>query len=147
MPFCKTGADLAAGCRGVRPPPPPTLPEMTCGFLIQLVVCKKKKTMWFWCWSGASGRVHPLLNKILDPPLQNTVEPKGLLKRFYLNDHKLRKICVCGTRNPELWSPEYSRAQGIRNSTNDCNPKSRTWIPESKTVLDLFYMGRQKKET
>ena len=28
--------------QGVRPPP-----EMTCGFLIQLVFCKKKKTMWF----------------------------------------------------------------------------------------------------
>ena len=24
-----------------------TPPEMTCGFLIQLVFCKKKKTMWF----------------------------------------------------------------------------------------------------
>ena len=30
--------------QGVRAPPPP--PEMTCGFLIQLVFCKKK-TMWF----------------------------------------------------------------------------------------------------
>ena len=30
--------------QGVRTPPPP---EMTCGFLIQLVFCKKKKTMWF----------------------------------------------------------------------------------------------------
>ena len=29
--------------QGVRTPPPP--PEMTCGFLIQLVFCKK--TMWF----------------------------------------------------------------------------------------------------
>ena len=29
--------------QGVRTPPPP---EMTCGFLIQLVFCKKK-TMWF----------------------------------------------------------------------------------------------------
>ena len=28
--------------QGVRPPP-----EMTCGFLIQLVFCKRKKTMWF----------------------------------------------------------------------------------------------------
>ena len=28
----------------MRTPPPP--PEMTCGFLIQLVFCKKK-TMWF----------------------------------------------------------------------------------------------------
>ena len=28
--------------QGVRTPPP----EMTCGFLIQLVFCEKKKTMW-----------------------------------------------------------------------------------------------------
>ena len=34
------GADLGGGCRGCPPPP-----EMTCGFLIQLVFCKKK--MWF----------------------------------------------------------------------------------------------------
>ena len=37
-----SGADLGGGCRGCAP-----LPEMTCGFLIQLVFCKKKKTMWF----------------------------------------------------------------------------------------------------
>ena len=40
------GADLEGGCRGYAPSPPP-LPEMTSGFLIQLVFCKKKKTMWF----------------------------------------------------------------------------------------------------
>ena len=34
-----TGADLGGGCRGCAPPPPP---EMTCGFLIQLVFCEKK---------------------------------------------------------------------------------------------------------
>ena len=38
------GADLGGGCRGCAPPSPP--PEMTYGFLIQLVFCKKK-TMWF----------------------------------------------------------------------------------------------------
>ena len=37
-----TGADLWGGCRGCAPP----LPEMTCGFLIQLLFCKKK-TVWF----------------------------------------------------------------------------------------------------
>ena len=38
-----TEADLGGGCRGCAPPP-----EMACGFLIQLVFCKKiKKTMWF----------------------------------------------------------------------------------------------------
>ena len=37
------GADLGGGCRGCAPSP-----EMTCGFLIQLVFCqKKKKIMWF----------------------------------------------------------------------------------------------------
>ena len=34
-------ADLGGGCRGCAPPP-----QMTCGFLIQLVFCQKK-TMWF----------------------------------------------------------------------------------------------------
>ena len=32
--------------QGVRPPPPPTL---TCGFLIQLVFCKKKNYVVYWC--------------------------------------------------------------------------------------------------
>ena len=39
-----TRADFGGGCRGYAPPPP--RPEMTCGFLIILVFCKKK-TMWF----------------------------------------------------------------------------------------------------
>ena len=37
-----SGADLGGGCRGCTPPSP----EMSCGFLIQLVFCKQK-TMWF----------------------------------------------------------------------------------------------------
>ena len=40
-----TGADLGGGCKGCAFPSPS--PEMTCGFLIQLVFCQKKKTMWF----------------------------------------------------------------------------------------------------
>ena len=36
---------------------------MTCGFLIQLVFCKKNYVV-YW-----KRRVHPLLKKILDPPL------------------------------------------------------------------------------
>ena len=48
--FLISGADLGGGCRGCGrggggPPPPPPR-EMTCGFLIQLVFCKKK-TKWF----------------------------------------------------------------------------------------------------
>ena len=40
--YGESGADLGGGCRGCAPP----LPEMTCGFLIQLVF-RQKKTMWF----------------------------------------------------------------------------------------------------
>ena len=40
-----TGADLGEGAGGAHPPPPP---EMTFGFLIQLIFCEnKKKTMMF----------------------------------------------------------------------------------------------------
>ena len=41
-------ADLWGGCRGCVPPPPP---EMTCGFLIQLVFSKKKRENFvvYWC--------------------------------------------------------------------------------------------------
>ena len=56
-------ADLGGGCRGCAPPPL----EMTCGFLIQLVFCKKE-TMWFI--GVGKRRVHPLLKKILHPPLK-----------------------------------------------------------------------------
>ena len=39
------GADLGGGCRGCATPP-----EMTCGFLIQLVFCKKTKNyVVYWC--------------------------------------------------------------------------------------------------
>ena len=41
-----TGADLGGGCRECAAP----RPEMTCGFLKQLVFCKKKKNyVVYWC--------------------------------------------------------------------------------------------------
>ena len=62
---CKSTSSERGGSRGrvqeVRTPPPP---EMICGFLIQLVFCKKKYVI-YW-----KRRVHPLLKKILDPPLK-----------------------------------------------------------------------------
>ena len=61
-----TGADLGGGCRGCDPPPP----EMTCGFLIQLLFCKKKeKTMWFIGVEVEQETSAPPPTKILDPPL------------------------------------------------------------------------------
>ena len=43
----KAGADLGGGCRGCAPPAPP--PDMSCGFPIQLVFCKKKNYVVYWC--------------------------------------------------------------------------------------------------
>ena len=52
--------------QGVRTPPPS---EMTCGFLIQLVFCKKK-TLWFIGVEGEQEKSTPPPKKILDPPLE-----------------------------------------------------------------------------
>ena len=63
---CGAEADLGGGCRGCAPPPP----EMTCGFLIQLVFCKKKKTMWFIDVEvEQETSAPPPKKKKLDPPL------------------------------------------------------------------------------
>ena len=63
-----TGADLGEGAGGAHPLPP----EMTCGFLIQLVF-RKKKLCGLLVLKCSKRRVHPLLKKILDPPLYNIV--------------------------------------------------------------------------
>ena len=58
--------DLGGGCRGCAPLP--TSPEKTCGFLIRLVFCKKKKKKKLW-FISVEVVVHPLLKQILDLPL------------------------------------------------------------------------------
>ena len=63
--FYYTGADLGGGCRGGAPPPSP---EMSCGFLIQLVFCKQE-TMWFIGVEVEQETSAPPPKKILDPPL------------------------------------------------------------------------------
>ena len=60
------GADLGGGCRGCAPPLPP---EMTCGFLIQLVFCKKK-TIWFIGVEVEQETSAPPPKRILDQPLR-----------------------------------------------------------------------------
>ena len=54
-----SGADLGGGCRGCAPP----LPEMTCGFLIQLVFCQKRNYVVYWCWSRAGDECTPSSKK------------------------------------------------------------------------------------
>ena len=58
------GTDLGEGGRGCAPPP-----EMTCGFLIQLVFCQ---TMWFIGVEVEQEKSAPPPKKILDPPLMGS---------------------------------------------------------------------------
>ena len=70
------GVDLGGGCRGCVP----TLPEMTCGFLIQLVFCeKKKKTMWFIGVEveQETSATPPKKNRGSAPEMGNTVRTLG----------------------------------------------------------------------
>ena len=75
--FRAAGADLGGGCRGCAPPP-----EMTCGFLIQLVFCKKKKTMWFI-------GVEVEQETSVPPPEKNpgSAPGQGILQRFALSNY------------------------------------------------------------
>ena len=61
------GRILGEGAGGAPPPP-----EITCSFLIQLVFCKKKNTMWFIGVEVEQETSAPPPKKILDPPLQRT---------------------------------------------------------------------------
>ena len=54
---------------GAPPPPPLPTPEMTFGFLIHLVFCKKKKSMWFIGVEVEQETSAPPPKKILDPRL------------------------------------------------------------------------------
>ena len=53
--------------QGVRTPPPP--PEMTCGFLRQLIFCKNIYIYICGLLGRSKRGVHPLLKTILDWPL------------------------------------------------------------------------------
>ena len=67
MPFMTKARGGSRGrVQGVRTPPP----EMTCGFLIHLVFCKKKKTMWFTGVEVEQETRALPLKKILNPPLK-----------------------------------------------------------------------------
>ena len=59
-----------------------TPPEMTCGFLIQLVFCKKKKLGFIGVEVKSKRRVHPLLKEILDPPLDILLSNSHVMCRF-----------------------------------------------------------------
>ena len=65
--FKKQGRIYGESAGGAHPPPPL---EMTCGFLIQLVFCKKKKTIWFIGVEVEQETSAPPVKKIVYPPLK-----------------------------------------------------------------------------
>ena len=79
----KSGADLGGGCRGCAPPPlwDDLRFSNTSGFL------QKKKLCGLLVLKKSKKRVHPLLNKILDPPLQ-------ILDLFKDLNAKCYKLCL-----------------------------------------------------
>ena len=68
------GADLGGGCRGCAPSPP----EMTCGFLITLVFCKRK-TMWF------IGVEVEQETSALPPKKKSWIRPWGVIESVFIN--------------------------------------------------------------
>ena len=65
------GGILGVGAGGAPPPPPPPREEMTCGFLIPdwYSVNTHKKLCGLLVLKQSKRQLHPLLKKILDPPL------------------------------------------------------------------------------
>ena len=93
-------ADLGGGCRGYAPPP-----EMTRGFLIQLVFCKKKKkTLWFIGVEVEQETSAPPPEK--NPGSAPEKPSVCMLVLFCMSEVTPRKV----TWNPGdfyLWNPEY----------------------------------------
>ena len=65
-------------------------------------------------------------------------------KKFLLEESGIRDFFSCGIWNPGLWNPEYSlrnqeshlRLESTIHVPLTKNPESKTWNPESKSVLD-----------
>ena len=80
---------------GVRTPPPP---EMTCGFLIQLLFCQKKKTMWFIGVEVEQETSAP-------PPKKN---PGSALERFLLLAIKIITRRYYSSRSLWCWGLHFN---------------------------------------
>ena len=113
------GADLGGGYRGCAPPPPPA--EMTCGFLIQLVFCKKKKTMWFIGVVVEQETSAP-------PPKKNPGSPLPTIQRL---SEVMKKILRTSWK---LWKC-YSDSFNIRNT------EKLTWLLLYARLPLLFILG------
>ena len=89
------GADLGGGCRGCAPPPR----EMTCGFLIQLVFCKKKLCGLLVSVEVEQETSAPPPKKILDSQLHTEVMfvyplRGALAKKIRAHDKQDGTICA-----------------------------------------------------
>ena len=81
------GTDLGGGCRGCAPPPPTPLPEMKPSSSYLLLKFVNLTDQW-----RHSLEVHPLLRKILDPPLV----------KWFLNILKVLEKCEAIANHSKL---------------------------------------------
>ena len=86
--------------QGVRPPSP----EMTCGFLIQLVFCKKKNYVVYWCWSRARDECNPSWKKSWIRPWEmkdreELSQSSNWNKKGWLEVGNFHEIGLCSLKN------------------------------------------------
>ena len=106
--YLKQGRIQGEGARGAHPPP-----EMTCGFLIQLVFCPPKKLCGLLVLKQSKRRVHPLLKKILDPPLLSGSESVTVYIQSLTFEPKIKYLCAkweCIPPPPPLPAPSFARS-------------------------------------
>ena len=89
---CVSRADLGGGCRGCAPP------EMTCGFLIQLVFCKKKLCDLLEETSAPPPKKNPGSAPVCCS-LKTSTSPIELLGRWF----KIRRIAEHAEQEHNRW--------------------------------------------
>ena len=117
--------------RGGHPPPPPSLPEMTYGFLIQLVFCK----IWRYVWYVFSA-VHIILLETLSKDDDND-NNNNIKKKLVLRAKQLLYTCIT-LFSKFLWRPLHD----YDVKTSQCDVLWGTWTYYH--TFSLFYLNMDK---
>ena len=129
----RPGADLVGVCRGAHRPPPPSLPEMTYAFLIQLVFCK----IWRYVWYVFSA-VHIILLGTLNNGDNNVKKKNWFYEQNNCSARALRFLVNffdvhCTTTT---WKPTNATSNGGRGNTTTNFPFSIwTWTKPLRIQL------------
>ena len=123
--------------QGVRTPP-----EMTCGFLIQLVFCqKKKKKLVYWCWSQEqeTSAPPPKRNPGSAPDVNPNSRFEELIDReFYCKDNLTSAIdseahtrSMCNHLLWRKWDQDTRFTTNFSSNLICANPSvfQKSWVP------------------